>query len=102
MSAAVKPNSTAAPGFSSGARCNAIVVSPVTNSFQPGDSNKADKSNNLPVQFLVAIIPSGTTYTRIATWCVEPLFHETQPTFEKIVTSYHSDGIPTLAQLAKP
>jgi hypothetical protein len=60
------------------------------------------KSNNLPVQFLVAIIPSGTTYTRIATWCVEPLFHETQPTFEKIMTSYHSNGIPTLAQLAKP
>lgn len=60
------------------------------------------KSNNLPVQFLVAIIPSGTTYTRIATWCVEPLFHETQPTFEKIMTSFHSNGIPTLAQLTKP
>lgn len=60
------------------------------------------KSNNLPVQFLVAIIPSGTTYTRIATWCVEPLFHETQPTFEKIMNSYHSNGVPTLAQLTKP
>src|SRR4029077_9747186 len=60
------------------------------------------KANNLPVQFLVAIIPSGGTYTRIATWCVEPLFHETQPTFEKILDSYHSNGIPTLAQLTKP
>jgi hypothetical protein len=64
-----------------------------------GISSKAD---NLPVQFLVAIIPSGSTYTRVATWCVEPLFHETQPVFEKIVSSYHSSGIPAMAQLAKP
>jgi hypothetical protein len=42
-----------------------------------------------PVQYLVAIIPSGTTYTRVATWCAEPLFHETQPTFEKILSSFH-------------
>jgi hypothetical protein len=42
-----------------------------------------------PVQYLVAIIPSGTTYTRVATWCAEPLFHETQQTFEKILTSFH-------------
>jgi hypothetical protein len=62
----------------------------------------SSKGNNLPVQFLVAIIPSGTTYTRVATWCVEPLFHETQPVFEKIVSSYHSSGVPALAQLAKP
>jgi hypothetical protein len=60
------------------------------------------KSDNLPLQFLVAIIPSGNTYTRIATWCVEPLFHETQPSFEKIVNSYHSNGTPALAQLMKP
>jgi len=64
-----------------------------------GISSKAD---NLPVQFLVAIIPSGTTYTRVATWCVEPLFHETQPMFEKIVSSYHNGGTPAVAQLAKP
>lgn len=43
----------------------------------------------LPVQYLVAIIPSGTTFTRVATWCAEPLFHETQPTFEKILASFH-------------
>jgi hypothetical protein len=64
-----------------------------------GISTKAD---NLPVQFLVAIIPSGTTYTRVVTWCAEPLFHETQPMFEKILSSYRSGGIPALAQLAKP
>jgi len=64
-----------------------------------GISSKAD---NLPVQFLVAIIPSGTSYTRVATWCAEPLFHETQPMFEQIVSSYHSGGIPAVAQLAKP
>jgi hypothetical protein len=43
----------------------------------------------LPLQYLVAVIPSGTTFTRIATWCAEPLFHETQPTFEKILASFH-------------
>ncbi len=64
-----------------------------------GISSKAD---NLPVQFLVAIISSGTSYTRVATWCAEPLFHETQPMFEQIVSSYHSGGIPAVAQLAKP
>ena len=46
------------------------------------------KADNTPVQYLVAIIPSGKTYTRVAAWCVEPLFHETQPMFEKILTSY--------------
>jgi hypothetical protein len=61
------------------------------------------KSNNLPMQFLVAIVPSGTTYTRMVTWCVEPLFHETQPTFEKILASYHSNGISAVAAgLVKP
>ena len=48
------------------------------------------QAQNLPVQFLVAIIPSGTTFTRLAVWCVEPLFHEMQPTFEKVLNSYHS------------
>jgi hypothetical protein len=61
------------------------------------------KADNLPVQFLVAIIPSGNTYTRIAAWCVEPLFHETQPMFERIMGSYHSvEGTSRSAQLAKP
>jgi len=61
------------------------------------------KADNLPVQFLVAIIPSGNTYTRIAAWCVEPLFHETQPMFERIMSSYHSaDSASRSAQLSKP
>lgn len=61
------------------------------------------KANSLPMQFLVAVIPSGSTYTRIAGWCVEPLFHETQPMFEKILTSYHSNGVSAVsAGLAKP
>jgi hypothetical protein len=61
------------------------------------------KADNLPVQFLVAVIPSGTTYTRIAVWCVEPLFHEMQPTFERILSSYHSaDAQTRSAQLSKP
>jgi hypothetical protein len=45
--------------------------------------------SGIPVQYLVAIIPSGSTFTRVATWCAEPLFHETQPTFEKILSSFH-------------
>jgi hypothetical protein len=48
------------------------------------------KAGNLPVQFLVTIIPVGNTITRLSAWCVEPLFHESQPTFEKILNSYHS------------
>lgn len=60
------------------------------------------KANNLPLQFLVAIIPSGTTYTRVATWSVEPLFHEMQPVFETIVNSYRSTGVSAVAQITKP
>lgn len=60
------------------------------------------KANNLPLRFLVAIIPSGTTYTRVATWCVEPLFHEMQPVFEAIVNSYRSSAVPAVAQFTKP
>lgn len=61
------------------------------------------KADNLPVQFMVAIIPSGNTYTRVATWCVEPLFHETQPTFERIINSYRAaEGASRSAQLSKP
>jgi hypothetical protein len=48
------------------------------------------KSGNLPVEFITAIIPSGSTYTRVSAWCVEPLFHDMQPAFEKLVNSYHS------------
>jgi hypothetical protein len=55
----------------------------------------------IPVQYLVAIIPSGTTYTRVAAWCAEPLFHETQPTFEKILTSFHYTEQAVTARASK-
>ncbi len=60
------------------------------------------KANNLPIQFLVAIISSGNTYSRIATWCIEPLFNETQPTFEKIIGSFHSTAPPTPSAPSSP
>jgi hypothetical protein len=61
------------------------------------------KSNNLPVEFLSAFIQSGNTYTKITVWCIEPLFHDMQPTFEKIVTSYRTSGhITAAADTTKP
>ena len=48
------------------------------------------QAENLPIQFLVAIIPTAQGYLRITTWCVEPLFKETQGTFESIIRSYRS------------
>jgi hypothetical protein len=48
------------------------------------------QSNEPPVEFLSAIIPSGNRFTKITAWCVEPLFNDMQPAFEKIVNSYHS------------
>ena len=41
------------------------------------------KGSNLPVEFVSAIIASGKTYTKINAWCVEPLFHDMQPGFER-------------------
>ena len=56
------------------------------------------KANNLPVQFLVGMFVTGpNTYTRVVTWCAEPLFHEAQPMFEKIINSYHAEGATTTA-----
>jgi hypothetical protein len=61
------------------------------------------KSNNLPVEFLSAFIQSGNTFTKISVWCIEPLFHDMQPTFEKIVASYRTSGhITAAADSAKP
>jgi len=50
------------------------------------------QAENLPIQFLVAIIQTPNGFLRITTWCIEPLFSETQPSFEKIVRSYHVTG----------
>ena len=59
--------------------------------FYRGTSQKG----GLPMAFLSAIVASGNTYTKMTVWCVEPLFHDMQPTFEKMVTSYHSTGAMT-------
>ena len=50
------------------------------------------QAENLPIHFLVAIIQTPSGFLRITTWCVEPLFKETQPSFEKILRSYHVTG----------
>jgi hypothetical protein len=48
------------------------------------------KAANLPVEFVSAIVVSGKTYTKVTAWCVEPLFRDMQPTFEKVLNSYRS------------
>jgi hypothetical protein len=50
------------------------------------------QAENLPIHFLVAIIQTPNGFLRITTWCVEPLFSETQAPFEKILRSYHVTG----------
>jgi hypothetical protein len=55
------------------------------------------KKGGLPLAFVSAIMPSGNTYTKATAWCVEPLFHDVQPTFEKILLSYRSTGAITAA-----
>ncbi|HET7105725.1 MAG TPA: PsbP-related protein [Candidatus Acidoferrum sp.] len=49
-------------------------------------------AENLPIHFLVAIVQTPDGFLRITTWCVEPLFSETQAAFEKILRSYHVTG----------
>jgi hypothetical protein len=57
----------------------------------------APKKGGLPLAFVSAIMVSGNTYTKMTAWCVEPLFHDMQPTFEKILTSYRGTGSMTAA-----
>lgn len=46
---------------------------------------------NTSVEFVTAFISRGDSkFTKVITWCAEPLFHDMQPTFEKLVTSYRS------------
>jgi hypothetical protein len=59
------------------------------------------KGSNLPVEFVSAIIVSGKTFTRVSAWCVEPLFHDMQPAFEKILNSYHTTAGQTMATAVK-
>src|SRR5262245_32918688 len=46
----------------------------------------------VPIGFLTAVIQSGNTFTKVSVWCVDPLFHDMQPLFEKVVSSYRSSG----------
>jgi len=57
----------------------------------------APKKGGFPLAFVSAIMVSGNTYTKMTAWCVEPLFHDMQPTFEKILTSYRGVGSITAA-----
>jgi hypothetical protein len=60
------------------------------------------KAGNIPVEFVSALIQSGNTYTKVSAWCVEPLFHDVQPSFEKILSSYHASARVTSADASKP
>lgn len=60
------------------------------------------KSSNLPVEFVTAFIQSGKSFTKITVWCVEPLFHDMQPAFEKILGSYHSTAGQATAGVNRP
>ena len=60
-------------------------------------------NTTLPVEFVSAIIQSGNTFTKVSAWCVEPLFHDMQPSFEKLVNSYRSSGrITAASDTARP
>ena len=61
-----------------------------------------EKGSNLPVEFVSAIIQAGKTYTKVTVWCVEPLFHDLQPTFEKMLSSYRSTAGQTTAAASRP
>lgn len=58
-------------------------------------SRGTPQKGGLPMAFLSAFIASGSTYTKMTVWCVEPLFHDLQPTFEKMLMSYRSTGAIT-------
>jgi hypothetical protein len=58
------------------------------------------KVSNLPVEFVSAIVVSGKTYTKVTAWCVEPLFHDVQPAFEKMLNSYRSTNGQTTAAVS--
>jgi len=45
-------------------------------------------NTNLHVVYLVAIVPSGITYSTVMAWCGEPGFQAMRPIFDKILRSY--------------
>lgn len=60
------------------------------------------RGSKLPVQFVSALIPSGNVYAKVSAWCIEPLFRDMQPAFEKTLNSYKSMGGQTTAGITKP
>jgi hypothetical protein len=48
---------------------------------------------NTSVEFVTAFISrSDNNFIKVTAWCAEPLFHDMQPAFEKLVTSYRSSA----------
>jgi hypothetical protein len=83
-----------------------LAQSPVTIDGKPGllVFYRGTSQKDLPVEFVSAFIQSGKTFTKVTAWCVEPLFRDMQPTFEKILNSYRSTDGQTSAAAgsAKP
>ena len=53
---------------------------------------------NTSVEFVTAFISrSDNNFTKVTAWCAEPLFHDMQPAFEKLVTSYRTSPRPAVA-----
>ena len=53
---------------------------------------------NTSVELVTAFISrSDNNFTKVTAWCAESLFHDMQPAFEKLVTSYHNFPRPAVA-----
>jgi hypothetical protein len=53
---------------------------------------------NTSVELVTSFISrSDNNFTKVTAWCAESLFHDMQPAFEKLVTSYHSSPRPAVA-----
>lgn len=50
------------------------------------------QDNNVPIKFLVYILPYEGRMVRLSFFTLEPLFNDAVPTFEKIALSYHTRG----------
>jgi TonB family protein len=47
-----------------------------------------DRAQNLPLEFVLAIVPLDGEFMHAVAWCVEPLFNESERTLENILLSY--------------
>ena len=53
---------------------------------------------NTSVELVTAFISrSDNNFTKVTAWCAESLFHDMQPAFEKLVTSYQGSPPPAVA-----